>query len=41
MIATLNGPAFEIKRTTPEKQAVAEGFPTVWEWEIEAKHDGT
>jgi hypothetical protein len=29
MIATLNGPAFEIKRTTPEKQAVAEGFPTV------------
>jgi hypothetical protein len=40
MIATLSGPGFKITRTTPEKQTVAEGFPTVWQWEIEAKQDG-
>jgi len=40
MIATLNGPGFKITRTTPEKQTVAESFPTVWQWEIEAKQDG-
>jgi hypothetical protein len=40
MTATLNGPGFKIIRTTPEKQTVAEGFPTVWQWEIEAKQDG-
>jgi hypothetical protein len=40
MVATLNGPGFEIKPTTPEQQPVAEGFPTVWEWEIEARRDG-
>ena len=40
MIATLDGPGFMITLTTPEKQAVAEGFPTVWEWDVEAKQDG-
>ena len=40
MIATLNGAGFEIKPTTPEQQTVAEGFPTVWEWVIEAKQEG-
>jgi hypothetical protein len=40
MIATLNGAGFEIKRTTPEEQTIAEGFPTVWAWEIEAKMAG-
>src|SRR5262249_35116152 len=40
MIATLTGPGFEIKPTTPEKQTVAEGYATVWEWEIEAKREG-
>jgi hypothetical protein len=41
MIATLSGPGFAIMRTTPEEQTVAGGFPTVWEWDIEAKQDGT
>src|SRR6516165_6148201 len=41
MIATLSGPGFAITRTTPEKQTVANGFPTVWQWDIEAKQDGT
>jgi hypothetical protein len=41
MIATLSGPGFAITRTTPEKQTVAEGFPTVWQWDIEAKQNGT
>ena len=40
MIATLTGPGFAITPTTPEKQAVAEGFPTVWEWTIEANVEG-
>jgi hypothetical protein len=40
MIATLSGAGFEIKRTTPEEETIAEGFPTVWEWEIEAKMAG-
>jgi hypothetical protein len=40
MIATLHGPGFKITRTTPEQQMVAEGLPTVWEWDIEAKQDG-
>lgn len=41
MIATLLGPGFAITHITPEKQTVAEGFPTVWEWEIEAKQKGS
>src|SRR5262249_16333872 len=40
MIATLSGAGFDIKATTPEQQTVAEGFPTVWEWDIEAKTAG-
>jgi len=41
MIATLTGPGFAITPTTPEKQTVAEAFPTVWEWEVEAKQPGS
>ena len=41
MIATLSGPGFAITRTTPEKQTVANGFPTVWQWDVEAKQDGS
>jgi hypothetical protein len=41
MIATLSGPGFAITPITAEKQTVAEGFPTVWEWEIEAKMAGS
>jgi hypothetical protein len=40
MIATLTGPGFAITPTTPEEQTIAEGFPTVWEWMIEAKQQG-
>src|SRR6516165_10632156 len=40
MIATLNGPGFAIAKITPQKQTVAEGYATVWEWEIEAKTEG-
>jgi phytoene dehydrogenase-like protein len=40
MIATLHGPGFKINPTTPEQQTVADGLPTVWEWEIEANQDG-
>jgi hypothetical protein len=40
MVATLSGPGFAITPITPERQTVAEGFPTVWEWEIEAKATG-
>jgi hypothetical protein len=40
MVAILSGPGFAITSITPEKQAVAEGFPTVWEWEVEAKVEG-
>jgi hypothetical protein len=40
MVATLSAPGFAITSITPEKQAVAEGFPTVWEWEVEAKVEG-
>ena len=40
MIATLNGPGFKITATTPEQQTVAERFPTVWEWNVEAIQDG-
>jgi hypothetical protein len=40
MTAVLTGPGFQIAATTPEKQSVAEGFPTVWSWDIEAKQEG-
>jgi hypothetical protein len=40
MAAVLTGPGFEIKSTTPEEQSVAEGFPTVWSWNVEAKQEG-
>jgi hypothetical protein len=40
MIATLNGGGFEIRPITPEEQSVAQGFPTVWDWEIEARSAG-
>src|SRR5262245_50027841 len=40
MAATLTGPGFAITPTTPEQQGVAEGFPTVWSWNVEAKHEG-
>jgi hypothetical protein len=39
MIATLSGPGFAITRTTSEKQTVANGFPTVWQWDVEAKQN--
>jgi hypothetical protein len=41
MVATLSGPGFAITPITPGKQTVAEGFTTVWEWEVEAKVQGT
>jgi hypothetical protein len=40
MIATLSGPGFKITATTPDQQTVADGFPTVWEWDVEAMQDG-
>jgi len=40
MAATLTGPGFAITPTTPEQQGVAEGFPTVWSWNVEAKQEG-
>jgi hypothetical protein len=40
MLATLTGPGFRIVATTPEHQNVAEGFPTVWSWNIEATQEG-
>ena len=40
MVATLIGPAFKIDALTPEKQPVAEGYPTVWSWNVEAKDAG-
>jgi hypothetical protein len=40
MAATLNGPGFKIEAVTPEQQAIAEGLPTVWSWNVEAQQDG-
>jgi hypothetical protein len=40
MGATLTGPGFSITPTTHEQQGVAEGFPTVWSWNVEAKQEG-
>jgi hypothetical protein len=40
MMAMLTGPGFTITGTTPEQQSVAEGFPTVWSWNVEARQEG-
>jgi hypothetical protein len=40
MAASLTGSGFKITATTPERQGVAEGVPTVWSWDIEAKDAG-
>ena len=40
MAATLTGAGFAITPTTPEQQGVAESFPTVWSWNVEAKQEG-
>jgi hypothetical protein len=40
MAATLNGPGFKIDAVTPEQQTVAEGFPTVWSWNVRARDEG-
>jgi hypothetical protein len=40
MIAVLTGPGFKIIATKPEQQSVAEGFPSVWSWDIEARQEG-
>jgi hypothetical protein len=40
MIAVLNGSGFKISGRTPEEQSVAEGYPTVWSWDVEAKETG-
>ena len=40
MIAVLSGPGFKVTATTPEQQSVAEGFATVWSWDVEAKSAG-
>ena len=40
MLATLTGPGFKIVATTPEQQNIAEGYPAVWSWNIEATQEG-
>jgi hypothetical protein len=40
MGASLTGPGFSITPTAHERQGVAEGFPTVWSWNVEAKQEG-
>jgi hypothetical protein len=40
MAATLTLAGFKIEAVTPEEQPIAEGFPTVWSWYIEAKDPG-
>jgi hypothetical protein len=40
MAATLSGPGFTIGQITPEKQSIAEGYPTVWTWDVTAKQEG-
>jgi hypothetical protein len=39
MAATLTGPGFAITSTTAKQQGVAEGYPTVWSWNVEAKQE--
>jgi hypothetical protein len=41
MAATLTGPGFTIEPVTPEEQPVAEGFPTVWKWNVSANDSGS
>jgi hypothetical protein len=40
MYATLTGEAFGIARNSPETQGVAEGFPTIWSWNVKAEKEG-
>lgn len=40
MVATLSGPGFTIEQVTPEKQSIAEGYPTIWAWNVTAKQEG-
>jgi hypothetical protein len=40
MVATLSGPGFTIEQVTPEKQSIAEGYPTIWSWNVTAKQEG-
>ena len=40
MTADLSGAGFKITRTTAEEQTVAEGYPSVWSWDVEAKDAG-
>jgi hypothetical protein len=42
MSATLSGAGFKIDaiNITPENQEIAEGFPTVWSWNVEAQTSG-
>ncbi len=40
MAATLSGPGFTIEQITPEKQSIAEGFPTIRTWNVTAKQEG-
>lgn len=40
MVATLNGPGFKISAITPEQQAIAKDFSTIWSWNVEALDDG-
>jgi hypothetical protein len=41
MAATLHGSGFTIEPPTPaEQQSIAEGFPTVWSWNVTAKQEG-
>jgi hypothetical protein len=40
MLMVLDGPGFTIEAITPEQQAIAEGFATVWSWNVKANVDG-
>jgi hypothetical protein len=40
MTATLSGHGFTIGQITPEKQSIAEGYPTIWTWNVTAKQEG-
>jgi hypothetical protein len=40
MVAVLSGSGFTIEAITHQQQSVAAGFPTVWEWNVQAKEDG-
>jgi hypothetical protein len=40
MAAILVGQGFKITALSPEQQTIAEGFPTVWSWNVEAAQSG-